>query len=166
MSQQTSGRLLPAPHRQRIESGRIATDSELSCVEAEIRKTEAAVDRYLAAFEAGSMPERQCGERVRTLSEKLVQLKGQREKIADEIAGGAAPAGVNTKALAAARKRISAARRSGSNEVRKALLRELVHEIRADGSREVFPTFYVPAEAVRIVSRVAAPTGFEPVSPP
>lgn len=112
------------------------------------------------------MPERQCGERVRALSDKLGNLRARREELELEAEDRTAPTGLDTKALAAARKRIIAAMRSRSNQVKKGLLRELVHEIRVNGEREVFPTFKVPADAVRIDLRMAAPTGFEPVSPP
>jgi hypothetical protein len=50
-------------------------------VDAELRKTEEAVERYLLAFEAGTLPEAQCGERVRSLGAKAADLRARREEL-------------------------------------------------------------------------------------
>ena len=44
-------------------------------IDAELKKTEAAIDRYLAAFEDGSMSSAQCGPRLEQLSGRLAQLQ-------------------------------------------------------------------------------------------
>ncbi len=52
--------------------------NELAKVEAELRKTEGAVERYLLAFESGTLPEAQCGERVRRLGATAAELRFRR----------------------------------------------------------------------------------------
>jgi site-specific DNA recombinase len=48
--------------------------SELAATEAQLRETTAAIDRYLRAFEAGTMAETVCGPRVAELYERRSEL--------------------------------------------------------------------------------------------
>lgn len=139
-------------------------EDELAVLDAEIHKTEVGLDRYLAAFESGDMPADQCGPRVKTLSEKLSKLRAQRERLAceHEQAEDEMPA-FNLAGLAEACDAINLVMKNDHNERRKALLQELVHDIRVGDRKDVRPTFRVPTEAVRKVARLAVPTGFEPV---
>ena len=47
----------------------------------EIRNVEASIDRYLSAFENGSLDEQSCGHRVQDLVVKLGQLKVRQEEL-------------------------------------------------------------------------------------
>lgn len=55
---------------------------ELSAVGGKIGKAEAAIDRYLDAFEAGALREQQCARRIEALTAKLVELKPARTSCA------------------------------------------------------------------------------------
>jgi site-specific DNA recombinase len=61
---------------------RVTHTAELGAVETEIAKTEAAIDRYLTAFENGSMPETTCAPRVDALSRKTAELRSRRDELA------------------------------------------------------------------------------------
>ena len=50
-------------------------DDELQAVINELAKVDASVDRYLRAFESGSMPEALCGERVKELATRATVLR-------------------------------------------------------------------------------------------
>jgi len=47
---------------------------QLAATETEIRKTEEAMERYFLAFEAGTMPEEQCAQRLQTLGQQMPNL--------------------------------------------------------------------------------------------
>ncbi len=132
-------------------------------IDAELKKTEAAIDRYLAAFEDGSMSSAQCGPRLEQLSGRLAQLQARREELVD--LHGQQPDCPDYEQIAALRGQLDLALRRGEVPTIKAALRELVASIDVDNGRRVRPRFRVPG-AVRTHSRLAAPTGFEPVSPP
>ncbi len=59
----------------------VITAKNWAKVDAELRKTEEAVERYLLAFEAGTLPEAQCGERMRSLGAKADDLRAGREEL-------------------------------------------------------------------------------------
>jgi site-specific DNA recombinase len=58
---------------------------ELDAIEAQIKTKNAAIDRYHAAFEAGTMDDDTCGPRLKALRHEIEQLKGRRDEITDTI---------------------------------------------------------------------------------
>ncbi|MHB8437475.1 MAG: hypothetical protein ACYDC0_16705 [Acidimicrobiales bacterium] len=106
-------------------------------------KVEAGIDRYLRAFEPGTMPEALCGERVKALGLQATALRARREQLADEMedAGLTAP---TPEELTVLRERVAEAVAEGSPGPVKALLQALVHEIRVDSRSAIHPTFRVP----------------------
>src|SRR6266571_4111318 len=70
---------------------RIMRIIELSVVNGELAKTEAAIERYLLAFEAGSLPEAVCGERVRNLGTKAGELRARRIELEYEVLDAETP---------------------------------------------------------------------------
>ncbi|MBF6556310.1 MAG: zinc ribbon domain-containing protein [Acidimicrobiales bacterium] len=139
------------------------SQEELNQVEAELKKTESAIDRYLAAFEDGSMSSAQCGPRLEQLSGRLRQLQSRRDEIADldrQQANEPDP-----ERIASLRFDLSLALSQGEAPTVKTVLRELVDSIDVHDHRLVRPRFRIPG-AVRTHSSLAVPTGFEPVSPP
>lgn len=55
--------------------------AELKAVESELSRTEEAIERYLLAFEAGTMPESQCGSRIAKLDAKASELQSRRSRL-------------------------------------------------------------------------------------
>jgi len=49
-------------------------EDELASTDAQLRETTASIDRYLRAFEAGSMPEAICAPRLAELSDRRAEL--------------------------------------------------------------------------------------------
>ena len=66
---------------------------ELAFIDAEAAKAEDAIERYLGAFEAGTLSESQCGTRLQKLGAKVADLRARREELvaAMEQASGTAP---------------------------------------------------------------------------
>ena len=56
--------------RGRTDDMRDQCEAEIRLVDVELRKIDDATDRYLAAFEDGTMPQAQCGTRLRGLGTK------------------------------------------------------------------------------------------------
>ncbi len=152
--------------RHMARSQRANHDKELALIDPAITKAEDAIERYLSAFEAGTLSEAHCGKRLEQLAAKVSELRARREElvVAMEHASITAP---DADELAAARRQIEKSLKTGSVPARKALLQALVHEIRVEGRDRVVLWFRVPGGAnpkVRALARSAPPVGFEPTS--
>jgi exonuclease VII small subunit len=67
--------------RRRARSERGNHEQELAVVDAGITKAEDAIERYLSAFEAGTLSEAQCGKRLEGLAAKVRDLRERREEL-------------------------------------------------------------------------------------
>jgi DNA-binding transcriptional MerR regulator len=67
----SGGRSRAAERQQQIRD-------ELAATETDLTKAEEAIERYLLAFENGSMPEATCSQRVQALAEKAAELREHR----------------------------------------------------------------------------------------
>ena len=145
--------------RRRARAERANLEQEQAVVNAGIAKAEDAIERYLSAFEAGTLSEAQCGKRLEGLAAKVRDLRARREELvaAMEHASARAP---DAGEIAAMRRHIEQALTEGAVPARKALLQALVHEIRVEGRDRVVPWFRVPGGAdpkVRALARSAPP---------
>ena len=125
-----------ARHRARAE--RANHDQELAVVEAGITKAEVAIERYLSAFESGTLSEAQCAKRLEGLAAKVRDLRQRREELAVAIQRASASA-PDAEELAALRRQLEKSLKNGAVPARKALLQALVHEIRVEGRDRVVP---------------------------
>ncbi len=145
---------------------------ERSAIETELADIDAATERYLHAFERGTMPEDICAPRLQALSTRAGQLK---TRLADLVAKTeqAALSAPDPAALDHLRVQLTHAIASDSRQHLKALLAALVHEVRVEGPNTVRPVFKIPAAApttdspaVREPSRMVEVMGLEsPTSP-
>jgi len=67
--------------RRRALAERSNHDQELAVVDAGITKAEDAIERYLSAFEAGTLSEAQCGKRLEGLATKVRDPRQRREEL-------------------------------------------------------------------------------------
>jgi site-specific DNA recombinase len=146
-------------------------EEELRAVDGEIGKAEAAIDRYLDAFEAGTLREQHCGRRIEALTARLIELKTRQDELRDLLNSEHDPT-PDPQELAALLERVRAAVRHGPLPVRKTLVDALVQEIRVHSRDHIVPVFRLPNGrhrpdgAVRPGVAWVAPTGFEPALPP
>jgi site-specific DNA recombinase len=70
-----------AAEQARRADGAHRHHAELHSISSQITTTEAAIDRYLTAFENGTLDERTCGRRVRDLTTKLDQLRTRHDEL-------------------------------------------------------------------------------------
>jgi len=147
----------------RSRAARPRRQDEAAAVESEIRRSEEALDRYFHAFESGKMPEDLCGHRIEDLGEKLRALRARHAELTAAIdedqLTGPSPA-----ELEAFRAEIRQAIEAGLVARRKAVLQELVAEVRIESRRVIRPTFRPPLRRVRDLSRLVGWEGVEPAS--
>jgi hypothetical protein len=117
--------------------------AELDSIDAEIRKVNETTERYLTAFENGTMSDAQCGERLRRLEERGRDLLRRRNAITDAIDEDAFELPTEGE-LADLRTQLTDALADGADPVRKATVRSLVHEVRVYGRHRIVPVFRVP----------------------
>jgi hypothetical protein len=115
----------------------------LRAVGGEIGKAEAAIDRYLDAFEAGTLREQQCGWRVQALTAKLVEFKTRQDELRDLLDTAHDPT-PDPQALAELLEPVRAAVRHGPLPVRTSLVETLVEEIRVHSRGHIVPVFRLP----------------------
>jgi site-specific DNA recombinase len=117
---------------------------EQAAIGTEIGTAEAAIDRYLDAFEAGTLAEATCGKRVEALAAKLADLRARQAELHDLLAATTvqAPTQAELDALA---QQLHATIHAGPAPARKALIGALVHEVRVDSRAAIVPVFRVPA---------------------
>ena len=142
---------------------------ELAVVEGEPPKVDAAIERYLLAFEAGTMPETQCGERVRSLGIRAADLRNRRADLADADAAEMIPPSADE--LTELRALVSEAVERGPSASTKSLLQALTAEVRVQHRQAITPWSKIPANgassatAVRAPSRSVGAEGLEPPTP-
>ncbi len=127
-----------ASARRRERAEHANHEQELTVVDAGITKAEDAIERYLSAFEAGTLSETQCGTRLEQLATKVRDLRERREDlvVAVQQASASAP---DAEVIAELRHHNEKAVTGGAVSARKALLQALVQEIRVEGRDRVVP---------------------------
>jgi site-specific DNA recombinase len=75
--------------RRQASDARDRAEGELAAIRTEIDQAEAAIERYLGAFEAGTLPEAPCGKRVQTLGAKIAELQARELELQQALAASA-----------------------------------------------------------------------------
>jgi site-specific DNA recombinase len=144
--------------RLELNSKRPNYAAELVQVQTEMRKADESVQRYLLAFENGTLPEAMCGERMRALADRLGELRARQadlEAAMDESSADDPWANFDVSTVQAEVGRIVAG--EDAFPLRKTLLRLYVEEVRIEGKHSIYPVFRVPATPVRLMSGLVAP---------
>lgn len=147
-----------------LDADRPHWEQERQALDAEIARTDAALERYFHAFENGTMPEQLCGQRIDTLSRQLSGLKARREELTDDRQD--ADTVLTDHDIAALQAEVAQTIRDGDAPTRKALLQALVGEIRVEGRDQIRPSYCLPAVRVAPPGGSVPLRGFEPRFPP
>ena len=139
------------------------TREQAAAVQAEIRRTEEALDRYFNAFETGKMSEDLCRPRIEALAEKLRGLQSRHAELTAAMDDEELTA-PSTDELEKMRATVQHAIEHGPNTLRKAVLQQFVVEVRIESRRVIWPTFRLPLGGVRELSRMVEAAGVEPAS--
>jgi hypothetical protein len=118
------------------------------------------VQRYYNAFENGWLPEARFASRVDALERRLTESRAKLEELYDYAMGSVeAP---SKQAVRDAEGAVRDAMLNGTRGQRKALLKELVVEVRVENRGSIIPTFRLPTTPVRVMEAVVGRGGLEP----
>jgi site-specific DNA recombinase len=152
---------------------------EIVATTAELKKAEDAIERYVQAFEAGTVSGEMFGPRVRELGDRARTLRAHRDELteASEAAAADPPTQANLDILHAELEELI---RYGSDTGRKAVAQAFVQRLVVEGPSVVRPTFLVrgglpasiteqnghtaPDGASRAVTGSVGATGLEPMT--
>src|SRR5688572_9590843 len=113
----------------------------LAGIDAELRKAEAALERYMRAFEDGKLPPDLFGERVEQLARKAQQLRARRTEL--DVPVSFTAEALSDEVVRAIHADLSSTAHDAPEPVRKALAQAFVYELRVHDRRTVLPRFYV-----------------------
>ena len=150
-----------AASRQKAAQRAPSQRSELRRVEAEIAHAEAALQRYYSAFESGGLPETRFLSRVQALETRLTELRARLEdqKESDRTEVLVVP---TAEVMRNVKETLRDAMLNGTPGQRKALLKELVVEVRVESRESIIPTFRLPTTPVRVMEAAVGRRGLEP----
>jgi site-specific DNA recombinase len=148
--------------------------AELAAVEAELTKTRQAIDRYLAAFQRGTMDEELVADRLSELRAKTKQLRVRRDELT--LAFDDEPTAPEPPALTAMADHVTEIIAGGTHNRTKALVEALVAQVTITGPDRLVPVFRIsqprneaalPAETapkgvVRAMTKSVGRPGLEP----
>lgn len=150
--------------------------AELPATERELVKANTAIDRYLAAFENGTLDPEDLAGRLFQLKDRTWQLRARRDQLASQL--DAEPAIPPPATLRGVADHIDQVIGSGGHSQRKALIEALVAQVKITGPGRIIPVFRVPqatgtrqadcsgeASGVRAMTNLVGPVGFEPTLP-
>ncbi|MBT8225768.1 MAG: hypothetical protein KJO75_09760, partial [Dactylosporangium sp.] len=121
---------------------------ELAAVETELTRTNDAIDRYLTAFENGTMPEQTCGPRISALADKTKQLTRRRDELTLLLAETPTIGTPDPAHCQALRDHIHDILDTDEPQLARQLVQTLVHDIRVTGRHQVKPTFRIPTDSI------------------
>lgn len=117
---------------------------ELAATDAELMKTEAALERYMRAFENGAVSVDMFGERVHELGRKAHALRARRAELATAVGAHGAPV-PSPEDLEELRVQLIDIAEHGPEPVRKAVAQAFVHGLVVEARDRVQPTFRIPS---------------------
>ena len=139
-----------------VDDQRATYTAELAALEREITKNEDAIDRYLTAFENGTMDEETCSPRVKKLATQLTEQRARRDELGLLIDEAATPEMPDTTALETLRADVEAAADAGSDEALRRVMQTFVHRVDITSRETAAPTFIIPGDANVPTQRSAA----------
>ncbi len=116
--------------------------AELAAVDNELTKTGQAIDRYLTAFERGTMDEELVADRLTELRAKTKQLRIRRDELT--LALDDEPTAPEPATLVAVADHIAEIITSGTHNQTKALVEALVAKVTITGPDRLIPVFRIP----------------------
>jgi site-specific DNA recombinase len=141
-------------------------ERDLRHLEKERKKAQAALDRYFAAFESGTMKPAACSQRVDALTTQLEQLAAQREAI-EQQRQSLTLQELRMDFLEQILTNLEGIVAAVPSAQKKHLLHLLVEKVLARDRDTVEIWYKLPQSTpVRTLSDLVAPTGLEPVFPP
>ena len=118
------------------------TEQEIAALDPELRRTEAAIERYMLAFENGKLAEDMFAVRVEDLAAGASTLRSRRADAAATVAATATGASVPSVAeVAELHAELRSVAESAPDELRKAVTQAFVHELLVEERCRILSTF-------------------------
>jgi len=136
----------------------------LAAIDAEITRSEQALERYYEAFEQGKLSPERCEQRLARLQTRLDDLHAQHAELSLSTPHAEAQSPTAAE-LAAVADQLETLLTRGEPQKAKALIRELVAELKVNGKTEILPSYYLATPVVCATSEKVGGTGLEPVTP-
>ena len=153
-----------AEANQRLCAEKPSLEKEIGRVEAQVAKTQAAMDRYFEAFEAGNLKPELCSEKVLDLRARLEELEAEKRDLEARRKRLDLPE-VDRELLLAAVDEFDKVMAEGTNPQKKDLLRRLVKKVLVHDRRTVEVWYELPNQAsVRTPGNMAPRAGLEPAA--
>ncbi len=140
----------------------VSAAQRLAGVNREISKTKESLDRYFAAFESGRMSEETAAPRIEALSANLRELGQTRVELEAAKEDEEAVRAPSAADLEAVRAELASLLGEADSRVAKALLNELVAEVRVESRASIQPVFKLPTRQVRVLHGMVGGEGLEP----
>ena len=151
-----------AEANRRLSAEKPDVDKEIGKVETQTVKTQAALDRYFKAFEAGTLQAEICNEKVRDLRARLEELEAEKRELEARRKRLELPA-IDQEMLAALLVNFEQVMAEGTNPQKKHLLRQLAKKVLVHDRRTVEVWYGLPnPPSVRTPGNMAPRGGLEP----
>ncbi len=136
-----------AEAQRQHRAGQATQQDELTTVRAKITDTNNKIDRYLTAFENGSLDPELVSSRLTELRDTSRQLTARRDELIATI--DQAPVVPDPAILTDVADHITAIIATGSDQTRKTLIATLVAEVKITGPDTIVPVFRIPQPTTR-----------------
>jgi site-specific DNA recombinase len=128
--------------------------AELAATERDLARTGAAIDRYLVAFENGTLDPEDLAGRLAKLRARSGQLRARQDELAGQVASVLAASPAAT--LLQVADHIVRILQAGSHSQRKAMIEALIARIKITGPGRIVPFFRIPQPQATDLPQVQA----------
>ena len=149
--------------QQEAEQRQPEIEQRLAAIDAEVTRGEQALERYYEAFEQGKLSPERCEQRLARLQTRLDDLHAQHAELSLSTPHAATQAPTAVE-LANVAEQLEKLLTRGEPEKAKALIRELVAELKVNGKTEILPSYYLNAAPVCATSEKVGRVGIEPTT--
>jgi site-specific DNA recombinase len=171
--------------RRDQHTGNDARRAELAGIDTELARASRATDRYLAAFERGTLDDELLAGRLTELRATTTKLRARRDQLTRDL--GNQPAAPQPATLQQIADHITDVIAAGTPSQAKALIETLIAKIKVTGPDQLAPVFRIPqtppgqaqpghastpraarttpTEAVRTMTKLVELRGLEPLTP-
>jgi site-specific DNA recombinase len=137
--------------------------TELANIQTELTKTNQAIDRYLTAFERGTLDETLVADRLTQLRDKTKQLRIRHDELTLTL--DTPPTAPSTATLDQITEHITTIINTGSANQRKALIENLVDHVTITGPDRLIPVFRIPQPHTPNSATASPPAETPPTGP-
>ncbi|MDP9223914.1 MAG: hypothetical protein M3P18_08660 [Actinomycetota bacterium] len=149
--------------QQEAEQRQPEIQQRLAAIDAEIARNEQSLERYYEAFEQGKLSPERCEARLTRLQTRRDDLHARHAELSISTPHAATQSSTAAD-LAAVADQLDQLLTTGEPQKAKALIRELVAELKVNSKTEILPSYYLNAAPVCATSEKVGRVGIEPTT--